>query len=93
MLEEATSLLELRVYTPWGVEIGGITNLEIDSELNEISNLVIEQTNEKIVEDGASIMIPYRWIMALGDIVILRHFPNDLPIKNTTELGVGEYKY
>ena len=93
MLEEATSLLDLRVYTPWGVEIGGITNLEIDSETSEISNLVIEETNEKIVEDGASIMIPFRWIMALGDIVILRHFPNELPIKNTENLGIGEYKY
>jgi hypothetical protein len=39
-------------------------------------------------------MIPFRWIMALGDIVILRHFPKELPIRNPEgSLGAIEYKY
>ncbi|MFW3146813.1 MAG: PRC-barrel domain-containing protein [Thermoplasmatota archaeon] len=91
MLEEASSLLELEVFTPWGVKIGDLTNLEIDSESGEIANIFIEETNDRLVDGGNSILIPYRWIQAVGDIVILRHFPVELPIKSQEELG--EYNY
>ncbi len=92
MLEEASQIMDLEVFTPWGVRVGQVTNLEIDDETQEISNLFLEQTNEKLVENGASIMVPFRWIMALGDVVILRFFPKELPIKGPEDLGLEEYQ-
>ncbi|MFO8050642.1 MAG: PRC-barrel domain-containing protein [Thermoplasmatota archaeon] len=92
MLEEATVLIDLEVFTPWGVKVGNIDNLEIDSESFEIVNIFIEETNERLVEEGASLLIPYRWIQAVGDVVILRHFPEDLPIRSPDEMA-GEYGY
>ena len=90
MLEEATTLNDLEVFTPWGVKIGDVTNLEIDSESMEIENIFIEETNDRLVADGESILIPFRWVQAVGDIVILKHFPNDLPIRSSDDLGSFE---
>lgn len=90
MLEEATTLNDLEVFTPWGVKIGDVTNLEIDSESMEIENIFIEETNDRLVENGESILIPYRWVQAVGDIVILKHFPIDLPIMSDSDLGALE---
>jgi len=36
---------------------------------------------------GAPIKIPFRWVQSIGDIVILKHFPRDLPIKGDDEMG------
>ena len=87
MLEEATTLNDLEVFTPWGVKIGDVTNLEIDSESMEIENIFVEETNDRLVENGESILIPFRWVQAVGDIIILKHFPNDLPIRSDRDLG------
>lgn len=92
MLEEATSIVDLEVFTPWGVKVGNIDNLEIDSDTFEIENILIEETNERLVEGGASLLIPYRWIQAVGDVVILRHFPEDIPIKAPEEMA-DAYNY
>jgi sporulation protein YlmC with PRC-barrel domain len=93
MLEEATSLNDLEVFTPWGVKIGDVSNLEIDSESMEIENIFIEETNDRLVDGGESILIPYRWVQAVGDIIILKHFPAELPIRSLEELGGLEEYY
>lgn len=93
MLEEASSIENLEVFTPWGVSVGLITSLEIDAESGEIANLYLEETNDKMVENGESILIPYRWIQAVGDIIILRYFPEDIPIRSMENLGMEEFQY
>jgi sporulation protein YlmC with PRC-barrel domain len=93
MLEEVTSLNDLEVFTPWGVKIGDVANLEIESESMEIENIFIEETNDRLVEGGESILIPYRWVQAVGDIIILKHFPLDIPIRSPESLGGPEEYY
>jgi sporulation protein YlmC with PRC-barrel domain len=93
MLEEASNLENIEVFTPGGVSIGNITSVEIDSETAEIANIFLEETNEKLVEEGSSILIPFRWIQAVGDIIILRYFPEDIPIRSMEDLGLDEYRY
>jgi sporulation protein YlmC with PRC-barrel domain len=93
MLEEATNLENLEVFTPWGVSVGLVTGIEIESEGGEIENIFLEETNEKLVEDGSSILIPYRWVQAVGDIIILKHFPEEIPIRSMEDLGPGAYEY
>jgi len=92
MLEEITSLEGLDIFTPWGVRIGQIASVELDPEECAISNLFLEETNPNIVEMGASLLIPFRWVQAVGDIVILRHFPEDIPIPAPAEYGMEEYR-
>lgn len=82
MLEEASNIENLEVFTPWGVSIGMVNSLEIESETGEVANLFMEETNDRLVEDGASILIPFRWIQGVGDIVILKYFPENIPIRS-----------
>ena len=90
MLEETSTLIGLEVFTPWGVKVGNIANIEVDSEDGEISNLYLEETNDALVQNGEPILLPFRWVQALGDIVILKHFPKDVPIHSE---GVPENEY
>ncbi|MGA1821661.1 MAG: PRC-barrel domain-containing protein [Thermoplasmatota archaeon] len=92
MLEETSSLLGLDVFTPWGVRVGTIADIEIDYEEFEISNLFLEETNELLVERGADIMIPYRWVHAAGDIILLRYFPEEVPIPAPEGMEFPEFE-
>lgn len=76
MLEEITSLYDLDVYTDRGVYVGPVNNVTFNLETCEIESLIIEETNENLVEGGRPISVPFRWVHNVGDIVLLRNFPN-----------------
>jgi sporulation protein YlmC with PRC-barrel domain len=80
MLEEITSLLGLQIYTNYGVFIGVINNIIVDLGKHKAHSLYVEETNPTLVEDSRSITIPYRWVQNVGDIVLLRHFPEHIEL-------------
>jgi len=80
MLEEVTSLLGLQIYTNYGVFIGVINNIILDISKHRVQSLYVEETNPTLVEDSRSITIPYRWVQYVGDIVLLRHFPEHVEL-------------
>ena len=75
MLEEASELIGLQVYTPNGTFLGSVNNLVIDIENKRVDGLFISETNPLLVEDSKAVNVPYRWIQATGDIVLLKYFP------------------
>ena len=75
MLEEASEFIGLQVYTPKGIFLGNINNLVIDLEKKKIDGLFVSETNPLIVEDSKAVNVPFRWIQAVGDIVLLKYFP------------------
>ncbi|MCL4341044.1 MAG: PRC-barrel domain-containing protein [Candidatus Thermoplasmatota archaeon] len=75
MLTEITELYGRSVYNPQGVLIGEISDIIMDMDREDVYGLYLENPNSKIVENGAAISIPFRWIQAIGEIVILRRFP------------------
>ena len=75
MLEEATELIGLQCYTPNGVFLGTVNNLVIDIENKKVDGLFISETNPLLVEDSKAVNVPYRWIQAVGDVVVLKYFP------------------
>ena len=80
MLEEVTSLLGLQIYTNYGVFVGVINNIIVDLKTHKAESLYVEQTNPALVEESRSITIPYRWVQNVGDIVLLRHFPERIDL-------------
>ena len=70
MLEEATELIGLQVYTPNGIFLGNVNNLVIDLENKKVDGLFINETNPLLVEDSKAVNVPYRWIQSVGDVVI-----------------------
>ena len=75
MLEDASELVGMQVYTPNGVFLGNVNNLVIDVESRKVDGLFISESNPLLVEDSKAINVPFRWIQAIGDVVLLKYFP------------------
>jgi sporulation protein YlmC with PRC-barrel domain len=75
MLEEVYNLQELKIYTQHGALVGQVTDVILDLTKKSIDGLFVELTNENLVEEGHSINVPFRWVQSVGDVIILKHFP------------------
>ncbi|MEC9332708.1 MAG: PRC-barrel domain-containing protein, partial [Candidatus Thermoplasmatota archaeon] len=80
MLNEASRLPGLTVYTRDGERLGVVHDVLFDTTQRIVSALLITGTTPKLVKGGANIIIPYRWVQNLDDVVILRHFPEKLEL-------------
>ena len=85
MSEEITSFLKLPVYTRNGLYVGNVKNVIIDLEKKRVSSLLLTNTNPSIVENSIDVAVPYRWVNAVGDIVILSYFPEKIKLKEEEE--------
>jgi sporulation protein YlmC with PRC-barrel domain len=37
--------------------------------------MFISETNPLLVEGSKAVNVPYRWIQAVGDVIVLKYFP------------------
>lgn len=65
----------LDVYLPNGRKLGVVYDAVIDAEALRCTHLFVRETPEELVEGGIPLAVPWRWIRAIDDIVILRWFP------------------
>ena len=86
MLNEASRLPGLTVYTRNGERLGVVHDVLFDTTQQIIAALLITGTTPRLVKGGANIIIPYRWIQDLDDVVILRHFPEKLEFTEKEEI-------
>jgi sporulation protein YlmC with PRC-barrel domain len=75
MLEEAGNLIGLEVYTPGGIFVGVVNDLTVDLGSNRVDCLYLGSSSPVLVEHGAPLNIPFRWVQSIGDVIILRAFP------------------
>ena len=80
MLNEASRLPGLTVYTRKGMRLGVVHDVLLDTTQKIVSALLITGTTPGLVKDGANVIIPYRWVQDLDDVVILRHFPEKIEL-------------
>ena len=83
--EEVTSFLKLPVYTREGIYVGHVRNVFLDMDEKRVSSLLVTNTNPSLVEGTVDVAVPYRWVNAVGDIVILSHFPERVTTKKKEE--------
>lgn len=81
MLQEASELIGLQVYTSQGIYLGNVGNLVVDVDENKVQGLFVTNTNPLLVEGSKSVNVPYRWIGAIGDVVLLKYFPKRVAVK------------
>jgi len=72
---EVTGFINLPVYTNRGKYVGEVRDVLIDIEERKIDKLILTETNKEFVEGGVDVAVPYRWVSAVGDIIILSYFP------------------
>lgn len=81
MLIEMTKLVDLKIYTNKGTLVGSIDDLIVDFEHGHVYGLYVERSNADLVENGASISIPYRMVKSIDEIVILKAFPEKVKVR------------
>jgi len=91
VLNEASRLPGLTVYTRDGERLGVVHDVLFDTAQRIVAALLITGTTPRLVKGGANIIIPYRWVQNLDDVVILRHFPKKLEF--TEEEDIDEFSF
>ena len=82
---EVTDFINLPVYTNRGIYVGEVRDVIIDVDERRVDKLVLTNTHKEMVEQGMDVAVPYRWVSAVGDIIILSYFPEKVEIPREEE--------
>ena len=66
--------------------MGVVHDVLFDTSQRIVAALLITGTTPNLVKCGANIILPYRWVQNLDDVVILRHFPDKLEFTEKEEI-------
>ena len=71
---EITSLLDLEVYTQKGIFVGKVDDAVLDPDEGAVSGLALGNVNKSLFDfKGKGLVVPYDWVTAVGDIIIMKH--------------------
>ncbi|HID19859.1 MAG TPA: photosystem reaction center subunit H [Methanophagales archaeon] len=72
---ELSSLYGLDLYTDRGIYVGKVEDVSVDIKEKRISGLAVRNVNPNAFEvsKNKGVIIPYRWVTAIGDIVLIKH--------------------
>ena len=83
MLVEMTELLGRQIYTPDGRLLGEVDNVVVDVDASKIDGIYVEESSPMLVEDSRPVSVPYRWVSAVNDVVLLKYFPKRVSVKKS----------
>jgi len=73
--QEITTLVGREVYTKNGVFLGEVEDLRLNLDVQQVTGLALHQLNAELfdseVNSSRGVIVPYRWVQAVGDIVIV----------------------
>ncbi len=72
MISEISSIIGLRVYTDEGRYVGKVEDLVIDMEKKIITGIAMIEYNRTLIDKKSGVIIPYRLVKSVGDIVIVK---------------------
>ncbi|MCI4335793.1 MAG: PRC-barrel domain-containing protein [Thermoplasmata archaeon] len=81
MLVEMTELLGRQIYTPDGRLLGEVDNLVVDVETSKLDGLFVQESSPLLVDESRPVNVPYRWVSAVNDVVLLKYFPKRVSLK------------
>ncbi len=90
MLVEMTELLGRQIYTPDGRLLGEVDNVVVDVEASKIDGLYVGETSPMLVDESRPTNVPYRWVSAVNDVVLLKYFPKRVSLKKSGPSRAGE---
>ncbi len=83
MLVEITQLVDRDIYTPDGRHLGKVNNIVLDVEGGRADGLFVSEPSEYLVEGSRSVNVPFRWVSAVNDVILLKYFPKRVSAKKT----------
>lgn len=81
MLVEITQLVDRDIYTPDGRHLGKVNNIVLDVEGGRADGLFVAEPSEYLVEGSRSVNVPFRWVAAVNDVILLKYFPKRVSAK------------
>ncbi|WP_435358419.1 PRC-barrel domain-containing protein [Haloarchaeobius sp. DFWS5] len=73
--QEITSIVGREVYSNNGVFVGEIEDVRLDIESQVVTGLALTELNPELfggrVNGMRGVLIPYRWVRAVGDVVLV----------------------
>ncbi|MDZ5811220.1 PRC-barrel domain-containing protein [Halorubrum sp. AD140] len=73
--QEITSLVGREVYSNNGVFVGEIEDVRLDLDAQAVTGLALAELNHELfagrVEGNTGVIVPYRWVRAVGDVVLI----------------------
>ena len=74
MQAEVSTLFGLNIYTDRGVYIGKVNDVVLNVSDKKVSGLAARNLNTDMFDNtGKGVVIPYRWVTAVADVVLIRH--------------------
>ena len=73
--QEITTLVGREVYSKNGVFVGEVEDIRLDLDRQTVTGLALHQLNTELfdaeVQSARGVIIPYRWVQSVGDVVIV----------------------
>jgi sporulation protein YlmC with PRC-barrel domain len=73
--QEITTLVGREVYSNNGVFVGEIEDIRLDLDVEAVTGLALHELNHELFDEQAAgargVIIPYRWVRAVGDVVLV----------------------
>lgn len=83
--QEITSLVGREVYSNNGVFVGEIEDVRLNLDQEAVTGLALGEINAELfsghIEPGKGVLVPYRWVRSVGDVVLV----NDVVERLKTE--------
>ena len=74
MQAEVSTMFGLNVYTERGIYIGKVNDVVLEVSEKKVSGLAVSRLNPDMFDTSKTgVVIPYRWVTAVGDVVLIRH--------------------
>lgn len=87
--QEITALVGREVYSNNGVFVGEVADLRLNLDQQVVTGLALSELNDELfenrVEPGKGVMIPYRWVRAVGDVILINDVVERLDGPETDE--------
>jgi sporulation protein YlmC with PRC-barrel domain len=73
--QEITALVGREVYSNNGVFVGEVEDVRLDLGAEQVTGLALSDLNKELfqgnIEGGKGVMVPYRWVRAVGDVILI----------------------
>ncbi|WP_410764434.1 PRC-barrel domain-containing protein [Haloferax sp. DFSO60] len=73
--EEITTLVGREVYSNNGMFVGEVEDVRLNLDHEAVTGLALTALNTELfgnqIEAGKGVLIPYRWVRAVGDVILI----------------------
>jgi len=87
--QEITTLVGREVYSNNGVFVGEVEDIRLDLDHEEVTGLALHQLNSELfdaeTQSARGVILPYRWVHAVGDVVIVNEIVERLTQPETDD--------